>query len=126
MIKTKRVLAFLVGFVVASLVARWVIQYLRSVCSQVEMETVTVPPRRQAVPSPPAAPKPPETPAPAALNLNTADIDALIALPGVGPALAERIVAQRERSAFTSVDDLVQVPGIGPALLDRLRPDVTV
>jgi competence protein ComEA len=124
--KVKLAVTFAVGFLVAWLVARLIAECLRNVCSQVEMETVTVPPRRPSAPTPPAAPQPREAAAPATLNLNTADIDGLIALPGVGPALAQRIVAHREGSAFTSVDELLQVPGIGPALLERLRPDVTV
>jgi competence protein ComEA len=126
--KTKLAVTFAVGFVVAWLVTRLVAEYLRNVCSQVEMETITVPPRRQSVPPPAAPPQAQDAPAPAAsvLNLNTADTNALIALPGVGPALAGRIVAHREKSPFTSVDDLLGVPGIGPALLERLRADVTV
>ena len=119
--KTKLVVTFAVGFVVAWLVTRLVAEYLRGFCSQVEMETITVPPRREPVSPPASAPQPQE-----ALDLNTADIDALVELSGVGPALAGRIVAYREGSLFTSVDDLLQVPGIGPALLERLRADVTV
>ena len=48
--------------------------------------------------------------------------EALDALPGVGPALAERIVAfGRENGGYRSVDDLQEVPGIGPARLEALR-----
>lgn len=56
-------------------------------------------------------------------DLNTADLDALIALPGVGRRTAQRIVEARP---FTSVDDLLRVRGIGPRKLLRLRPWVTV
>ncbi len=52
------------------------------------------------------------------LDLNTAEVDELRQLPGVGPAMAERIVAARP---FESVDDLRRVAGVGPAFLDRLR-----
>lgn len=56
------------------------------------------------------------------VNLNTADADALRELPGIGPALAERIVARREEAGhFTSLDDLRHVPGISENLIDRLR-----
>jgi len=59
---------------------------------------------------------------PAIVHLNGADVDDLDALPGVGPALAERIVAfGRENGGFRSVDDLLEVPGIGPGRLEALR-----
>jgi len=61
------------------------------------------------------------------LDLNRADSAALVALPGIGPALAGRIVAERSRSGgFRSVDDLDRVRGIGPQKLERLRGLVTV
>lgn len=61
------------------------------------------------------------------LDLNTADAAALEALPRIGPALAERIIAWREENGrFTSVDDLLAVPGIGEKLLDGLRDGVRV
>lgn len=61
------------------------------------------------------------------VNLNTADATALDALPRVGPAIAERIIAWRtENGRFTSVDDLLSVPGIGKKMLAGLRERVTV
>jgi competence protein ComEA len=46
----------------------------------------------------------------------------LEALPGIGPALARRIVADREsQGPFATVAALDRVPGIGPALLARLE-----
>lgn len=60
------------------------------------------------------------------LDLNSADADALDALPGVGPVLAGRIVDRRDARPFTTVDELDEVPGIGPALLEDLRPLVRV
>lgn len=56
------------------------------------------------------------------LNLNTADTETLQALPGIGPALAGRIVAYRlEHGPFQTVQDLLQVPGIGPKRWERIR-----
>ena len=56
------------------------------------------------------------------VNLNTADEAALTALPGIGVALAARIVEYREEHGpFQTVDELVQVPGIGPGILEGLR-----
>ncbi|MHB1193310.1 MAG: ComEA family DNA-binding protein [Longimicrobiales bacterium] len=60
------------------------------------------------------------------LDLNRADTLALQALPGVGPALARRIVAAREEARFRTLEDLLKVRGIGPATLERLRPLVAV
>jgi competence protein ComEA len=61
------------------------------------------------------------------VNINTADLEALIALPGIGPALARRIVAYRkERGPFTSVDQLVDIQGIGPRNIDEFRHLITV
>ncbi len=58
------------------------------------------------------------------VNPNTADRPALQLLPGVGPALAERIIAQRADAPFTSTDDLQRVKGIGRIVAGRLEPYV--
>jgi len=60
------------------------------------------------------------------LNLNTAGVAELDALPGVGPVLAQRIVDHRKQGPFTSVDELDDVPGIGPAIAAALAELVTV
>jgi len=60
------------------------------------------------------------------VNVNTASAEQLELLPGVGPALAGRIVEHREANgAFKSVDDLILVRGIGEKSLERIRPYVT-
>jgi competence protein ComEA len=61
------------------------------------------------------------------VNLNTATADQLDALPGIGPALAQRIVAYREQhGGFRTVDELQKVPGIGPSKFAQLKDLVTV
>ena len=61
------------------------------------------------------------------VHLNTATAADLEALPGVGPVLAERIIAHREaRGGFAQVEDLLEVPGIGEAKLADLRDVVVV
>jgi competence ComEA-like helix-hairpin-helix protein len=57
------------------------------------------------------------------IDLNGATAADLEALPGIGAALAARIVADRQdRGPFRSVEELVRVPGVGEKLADRLRP----
>jgi competence protein ComEA len=59
------------------------------------------------------------------IDVNRAPADELVALPGIGPALAERIVDHRTRHGpFRTPDHLVDVPGIGPAILERIRARV--
>jgi competence protein ComEA len=61
------------------------------------------------------------------VRINTADATAIESLPGVGPVLAERIVAHREQHGpFQAVEDLLDVPGIGEAKLAALRDRVMV
>ena len=67
------------------------------------------------------------TPGGGVVNINTAGASELEALPGIGPALAARIVEYRDgHGPFASVDDLTDVPGIGPAKLEALRSQATV
>ncbi len=63
------------------------------------------------------------TPSPSApVDLNSATVEQLDALPGVGPVTAQKIVDYRnEHGPFTSVDDLDAIPGIGPARIENLR-----
>ena len=61
------------------------------------------------------------------VDLNSAGVAELEALPGVGPVLAQRIVDHREQHGpFRAVDDLQDVAGIGPAIFDGLADAVTV
>lgn len=61
------------------------------------------------------------------INLNTATVEQLDTLPGVGPVTAQSILSWRdENGRFTSIDDLLDVKGIGDATLGELRDLVTV
>jgi competence ComEA-like helix-hairpin-helix protein len=60
------------------------------------------------------------------IDPDTAGLLALERLPGIGPALARRIVADREsRGAFGGINALGRVPGIGQVTLDRLAPHLS-
>ena len=60
------------------------------------------------------------------VRINSASASELQQLPGIGPALAQRIVETRKSSRFTSAEDLLRVPGIGKAKLAKLRDYVEV
>lgn len=60
------------------------------------------------------------------VRINSASAGELQQLPGIGPALAQRIVETRKGGRFTSADDLLRVPGIGKAKLAKLRDYVEV
>lgn len=61
------------------------------------------------------------------INLNTATIEELDLLPGVGRSTAQKIIDYRTtHGKFRTISELDNVSGIGPAKLERLRPLVTV
>jgi len=59
------------------------------------------------------------------VNLNNASAEQLQMLPGIGPAVAQRIVEHREKvGAFKQTEDLMLVRGIGEKSFEKLRPYV--
>jgi comEA protein len=61
------------------------------------------------------------------LNLNTATAEQLELLPGIGPAMAAKIIAARkEKGGFKSIEELDEIPGIGEKKMEKLRPLVTI
>ncbi|MGH7576291.1 MAG: ComEA family DNA-binding protein [Longimicrobiales bacterium] len=88
-------------------------------------EHLTLPPA-SARPFPAAASnaRGPDKPA-RPIDVTRASLAELEQLPGIGPALAQRIIALRDSiGGFRSVDQLVEVRGIGPVLLSKLKPRV--
>ncbi len=61
------------------------------------------------------------------IDLNSAGAPDLDALPGIGPALAQRIVDYRQQHGpFQKIDDLINVSGIGPNLLEKIKPHLLI
>ena len=61
------------------------------------------------------------------VNVNTATVDQLVLLPGIGEARANALIqARKQQGGFKSVDELLEVKGIGRAGLAKLRPHVAV
>ena len=57
------------------------------------------------------------------ISINTAQTDELDVLPGIGPALADRIVVYRKKHGpFNTVEDIKKVKGIGNKLLEKMFP----
>jgi len=90
---------------------------------------VFVGPVASAQPAALATPPPTQTPptaataaTPAPIDINTATLEQLDSLPGIGPSKAAAIIAARERRPFRRLADLLRVPGIGRSTLTRLAP----
>ena len=61
------------------------------------------------------------------ININTASVKELDALPGIGPTMAKRIEEYRQsKGAFTSIEDIKHVKGIGDGLFKKIRHRITV
>ncbi len=61
------------------------------------------------------------------VNINTANVQTLTSLPGIGPKMAERIVEYRnQKGSFQSIDDLMKVKGIGKKTFAKLKPYIDI
>ncbi|AFY45014.1 DUF655 domain-containing protein [Nostoc sp. PCC 7107] len=60
------------------------------------------------------------------VNLNTATLEELVILPGVGKKLAQRIIIARQQQKFTSLQDLERIPGVSAKMLDKWRDYVSL
>lgn len=77
----------------------------------------------------PVIPTPIETFIPSSdlININTASVDELDTLPGIGPTTAQKIVEYRDTNGpFINIEDIVNVSGIGPTTYDRIKDLITV
>lgn len=94
-------------------------------------EQIYVPMLGEATPVPPPAPSgksaPTATRAPSKININTATLAELDTLPGIGPAIAQRIIDYRTQNGdFKTIQDIKKVRGIGDALFNQIKDLITV
>ena len=60
------------------------------------------------------------------INVNTATVEELTSLPGIGPATAAKIVEYREAHPFATVEEILEVKGIGPAKYEAIKDRISV
>jgi competence protein ComEA len=88
---------------------------------------ITAAPARAQEQTTPATPPVAIAPKPAAVNLNTATLEQLETLPGIGRKVAERILEYRAKSgSFKKIEELMNVKGIGEKSFLKLKPLVVV
>ncbi len=91
---------------------------LYGVVGRAAPQPLTALPAPSAVPSAPAADD--------GVDINTADLDELMTLPGIGPVKAQAILDYREREGdFRYPEELIYVPGIGEGMLETLMDHIT-
>jgi len=61
-----------------------------------------------------------------AVNINTASIEELSALPGIGKSTAEKIVEHRKGQKFKKISDLMDVKGIGEKKFEKIKSELSV
>jgi len=61
------------------------------------------------------------------VDINSATLEQLTTVPGIGPSLAQRIIEFREKQGpFQRIEDLLKIRGIGERSLEKIRPHVKV
>lgn len=63
---------------------------------------------------------------PGLININTASIEELISLPGIGEAKAKAIIAYREESLFRTIEEIMEVTGIGEKIYEQIKDLIIV
>ena len=94
-----------------------------------DQQQIHVPRRGEAAPAvvSPGGTAPDRPPAVGPIDINAATVEQLDALPGVGPAIAGRIVSYREAyGAFATIEEIMNVKGIGPATFEEIKGLIVV
>ena len=60
------------------------------------------------------------------ININTASLEELQTLPGIGEAKAKDIITYRETNKFNTIEDIKNVSGIGDALFAKIKENITI
>jgi len=61
------------------------------------------------------------------VNINTASLEELDSLPGIGPTIAQRILDYRdENGPFETIEDIMNVSGVGPSTFDQIKDLITI
>ena len=60
------------------------------------------------------------------ISINTADLELLMTLPGIGESKAKSIIEYREKTSFTSIEDIMNVSGIGVKAFEQIKDYITV
>ena len=120
-----RALAFIAGMILLSILGRWADrpQPLRGDLAAVNLDSLEAASSALAKKGASAEKKVAQSGPPKLIDLNTATAAELESLPGVGPVVAQRIVAYRDSAGrFANTDALLAVKGVGPAMLKRVQP----
>ena len=60
------------------------------------------------------------------VNLNTASLEEITSLPGIGESKAKTIIEYREKQKFNSIEDIQNIKGIGASLFEKIKENITV
>jgi competence ComEA-like helix-hairpin-helix protein len=115
----RRALGVILGLLLLATAARWIERPRPLLLDSPEVDLVALEEASRAARPPPRA-GPPSSP----IDPNTATASELQRLPGVGPAMALRIIEERERAPFICLEDMLRVRGIGEGVLGKIRDHV--
>jgi competence ComEA-like helix-hairpin-helix protein len=115
----RRALGVILGLLLLATAARWIERPRPLLLDSPEVDLVALEEASRAAKPPPRG-GPPSSP----IDPNTATASELQRLPGVGPAMALRIIEERERAPFTCLEDMLRVRGIGAGVLAKIGDHV--
>ncbi|MCX6811918.1 MAG: helix-hairpin-helix domain-containing protein [Candidatus Berkelbacteria bacterium] len=60
------------------------------------------------------------------ININTASLEQLDSLPGIGPVYAQRIFDYRKKKPFSSIEEIMEIQGIGEKTFEKMKDQITI